>query len=258
MDETVNLFEHLLAAARRFQQLGRPGDARAALERLASFPDLPDHLAEETQVRLAELALRRRRYKLARQHLRAALRHRPDSARSHFMLATAYRANEEGNLSRAAHHYRRSLELNPEQPRCLSDYGLLCLRLGEVEEGLEHLRKAVALSRDNADSLGKLVSGLCRSGQADEARSTLREGLFRNPRSPRFQKLWVDFQLLQLRRQQEIERLRHPVEEGPVLLPFVRLPDEKEGSDKRRDDPTSLPGPHRARIFRRAQRREVR
>ena len=127
-----------------------------------------------------------RRYARARRHLVAALRLRPDSARYHFLLATAWRAGDAGDLHRAARAYRRSLALNPNQPRCLADYGAVCLRLGEVEEGLEHLRKAVQLSRDNPDTLGKLVGGLCRSGKADEARGTLQEALFRNPRSTRF------------------------------------------------------------------------
>src|SRR5207248_4313018 len=89
MDSPLNLFDELLALARRYQLLGRHRDAAGLFARLTRFRDLPADVAEEVSARLAELNLRARRYAQARRHLTAALRHRPDSARSHYLMAFA-------------------------------------------------------------------------------------------------------------------------------------------------------------------------
>src|SRR5262245_29785423 len=123
MDATLNLFDRALAIGRRYHELGRFTDAARVLNRLAAFRDLPADAAEEAQARLAELSLKRHRFRRARRHLAAALSHRPDSARYHFLLASALRADEQPDYERAAQHYRRSLEIEPDQVKCHGDYG---------------------------------------------------------------------------------------------------------------------------------------
>jgi Tfp pilus assembly protein PilF len=225
MDGTLNLFDRLLALGRRHQEMGRHYHAMLLLTRLAGFRELPAAVAEETQVRLAEVHLKRRRFRRARRHLTVALRYQPDSARYHYLMAVAQQANDQGDLDRASEHYRRSLELDPNQVKCLGEYGLLLLRLGRMDEGLTMLRRAVELDADNPESLRRLVKGLRLAGQSDEARTVLRAALFRNPRQPRFRQLWNEFQLQQLRRR--ARRAEGPRDatavSGPVLLPFVRL-----------------------------------
>jgi Tfp pilus assembly protein PilF len=222
MNPTLNLFEHLLTQSRRYQQAGRHRDAARLLTRLASFRELPGDVAGEAQARLAEWHLRRRRHARARRHLAAALRHRPDSARYHYLMAVAVRAGDQGDLERAAEHYSRSLESNPGQVRCRGEYGLLLLRLGRGDEGLAHLREALALAPDDPGALGKLVEGLCLAGRPDEARAELRAARFRQPRSPGVSKLWHDFQMQALRRRRDAGRPgRAGADAGPVLLPFV-------------------------------------
>src|SRR4051812_9819715 len=105
MATILNVFDHLLARGKRLQALGRNRDAGAVFTRLAGLRLLPGPVAEEAQLRLAELALKRRRFAQARRHLTAALRHQPDSARYHFLLATALQG-EDGDLDRAAEHFR--------------------------------------------------------------------------------------------------------------------------------------------------------
>src|SRR5690348_7454372 len=116
MSRTLNLFDALLMMGRKHQELGRVHDALAVLRRLAGCRELPPAVAEETQVRLAELQLRRRKYQRARRHLAAALRYDPANARYHHLLATALRQQDEDHWDKAAEHYRRSLELDPQQP----------------------------------------------------------------------------------------------------------------------------------------------
>jgi Tfp pilus assembly protein PilF len=267
MKATLNLVDHLLAMGRRYQELGRQRDALAVLTRLSGFRELPAAAAEETQVRLAELHLRRRRYARARRHLTAALRHQPDNARYHYLMAGSLHADDQGDCERAVAHYRRSLELDPGQVRCRADYGLLLVRQGEVEDGLGRLREAVERAPENAEVLGKLVKALRLAGRSDEARSALRAALFRNPRSPRFRKLWGDYQYQELRRQRQAERRGGSgdgADEGPVLLPFVRLvQDTPSGAGcptiLRHDEaePGSSKAPHLGRSRRRPDQRHV-
>ena len=266
MNTTLNLVDQLLALGRRYQELGRHRDALRLLTRLSGFRELPAGAAEETQARLGEIHLTRRRYVRARRCLTAALRHRPECARYHHLMGNAVQAEDRGNLERAAEHYRRALAIDPGQVQCLCDYGLLAVRLGRLEEGLARLREAVDRAPGDAEALAKLVKGLRMCGRGDEARAALRAGLFRNPRAPRFRKLWLEFQFQQLRQQRELERLDREGatldDRAPVLLPFVRPVREgpAEGATPtvlRRDDAGPLPPPHSPRLLRKPDQRHV-
>jgi Tfp pilus assembly protein PilF len=235
MNPTVNLVDGVLAMGRRYQEVGRLRDAVALFTRLSRFRYLPAEAAEETQARLAEIYLKRRKYKQARRHLTAALRHQPDNSRYHYLLATALCAEEGSDVERAAEHYRRALELDPGHVKCLADYGLLLLRLGQTEEGLTRLRKAVSQAPDDVEVLAKLVNGLRLTGRSEEARNVLQLARFRNSASPQFCKLWNEFRFQQARRR-DAQRMQEAedvaVGEQPMVLPFVRLhSDSTQASD---------------------------
>jgi Tfp pilus assembly protein PilF len=224
MNSTLNLVDHVLALGRRYQEVGRHRDAVALLTRLSGFRELSAGAAEETQARLAELHLKRRRFRRARRHLTVALRHQPASARYHYLLATAVRAEDRGDLERADGHYRSALDLDPNHVKCLADHGLLLIRLGRADEGVARLRQAADKAPDDAEVLGKLVKGLRLTGRGDEARRALQAALFRNGRSPRFRKLWDEFCFQQARQRRQTESRRRgqgDAADEPVLLPFV-------------------------------------
>ncbi|HXG12496.1 MAG TPA: tetratricopeptide repeat protein [Gemmataceae bacterium] len=260
MSRTLNLIDRLLARGRDLQQLGRDREAVRLLRRLAGFRELPAEAAEETQVRLAEIYLRHRRYHQARRHLTAALRHRPASARYHYLMATAVEAEDTGDPRRAARHYRRALQLEPDRPDCLVDYGLLNLREGRTEAGLTCLRRAVELAPGDAEVVGKLATALTAAGRSEEARAVLRAALFRNPRDGRFRRLWDEFQFRRLvRRQKEARRQkRREAAAGPVLLPFVR-PAFPAGCPRilRPDGLAPVPAPHGPRLFQLSDQRHA-
>jgi tetratricopeptide (TPR) repeat protein len=221
MNATLNLVDQVLALGRRYQELGRHRDAIRLFTRLSGFRELPAAAAEETQARLAEMHLKRRRFAQARRHLAAALGHGPDNARYHYLMGAALAADDRGNLEGAAGHFTRASELAPDNARYRAESGLLAVRLGRTEEGLARLRQAAEHAPDNADVLGKLAKGLRLAGKGEEARAALRAALFRNAKAPRFRRLWAEFQLEGLRRR---EARRPAGENEPVLLPFVGQP----------------------------------
>jgi tetratricopeptide (TPR) repeat protein len=241
MMPTLNLVEGVLAMGRRYQEIGRYRDAVALFTRLSHFRYLPAEAAEETQARLAEIYLKRRKYKQARRHLTAALRQQPDNARYHYLLATALCGEEGEDLQSAAEHYRRALELDPGHVKCRADYGHLLLRLNQTEEGLSCLRRAAEKAPEDIEVLGKLVKGLRLSGRGDEARSVLQVAMFRNARSPHFRKLWNEYRFQQARRRRDAENRQQDKDEAdgeqPMLLPFIRVVNEPAPSS---DGPTVL------------------
>src|SRR5205085_6029856 len=113
----------------KLSKLGRTGDAHRILLRLAGLRTLPPEVAEMSQAMLAEIYLKRRQYRRARRSLTAALVHRPDCARYHYLIAQAWQDDDRPDRERAREHYARSLELDPEQPECLSRLGLLLVEL---------------------------------------------------------------------------------------------------------------------------------
>jgi Flp pilus assembly protein TadD len=226
MSTTLNLVDRLLARGRHFEKLGRDHDALHVLGRLATFRELPQDIAEETEARLAEIHLRRGRLRKARRHLTAALAHQPDNAHYHSLMGRAVEADGCADPERALEHYCRSLEVDPDQPECLCAAGLLAIRLGQSGEGLRNLHRAVELAPDDPEALGNLVKGFCLVKRDEDAAKALRIALFRHPCDLRFRKLWLDFQFNQLRREQEAARFDREgnagADPGPTILPFVR------------------------------------
>ncbi|MBL8792688.1 MAG: tetratricopeptide repeat protein [Planctomycetia bacterium] len=257
MSELLPLFDRLLTLGRHFQQIHRPQEALHYLGRLAAFPQVPAALAEESQARLGEIQLGRKRYRRARKHLAIALLYRPESARYHYLLGSALAKGRHAEPERALEHYRKAVELDTEQPRWLAEFGLLCVQQGETDEGLGALMQAVQQAPNDPDVVGRLVKALCLAGRRAEAKDVLRAARFRNPRDGRFRLLWQVFMFKQLHRKQTGERRAQQrswmSDEGPALLPF-RLPTtepQSEGPLRREDEPEALPGPHLHRPQRR-------
>jgi tetratricopeptide (TPR) repeat protein len=192
MSKTLNLIRRLLARGRKLHKLGVDRDARLTLTRLAAFQDLPAGVAEEVQRRLAELLLKRGKYARARRHLAALLHHQPQNPHYHYLMARAVEKDVRAEPKRAVAYYRQALALEPRHPRYLADFGLAALRTGKVREGLEALRQALEAATDDPRVVAKVVEGLGQRGRYGEALRALRGAMFRNPREPRFRRLWND------------------------------------------------------------------
>jgi Flp pilus assembly protein TadD len=249
MSRTLNLVDGLLLSCRNHQQFGRHRDALTALTQLAGLRELPCDVAEEVQARLGEIQLGRKKFRRAGRHLTLALRYDPDNPHYHTLLASALHKQGEEQWERAAEHYRRAVALDPKNVECLTEFGLLLVRMGQTDEGLTKLREACDLAPDCPKTLTKLAKGLRLAGRPDDARSELRAAMFRHPRDLRFRQLWQDAQFQELAREQRRARIqkRNADNDEPVILPFV--PSERvtglRGRAKilRHDPPTPRPSP---------------
>jgi tetratricopeptide (TPR) repeat protein len=251
MSTTLNLADHLIVKARHLQNLGLHGDALRILKKLSSFRRLPQHVAVEAQTRLAETYLDRLKFRKARRHLTAALAHHSGSARHHYLMAQACCGDDNVDKQRAAHAFQTSLDIDPNQPDCLSQYGLLLVELGRAEEGFRYLHRAIELAPDDPDPVQKLAQALEETGQFDEISRVLQAALFRNPRDARFRRMWNDYQFDRLWREQAHGNRAGGETEGPVVLPFTR-PALKI---VRRDESEPLALPHQAK--KQASRRQA-
>jgi tetratricopeptide (TPR) repeat protein len=247
--DAINLFDHLFSRGRRLQQLGRNAEATEAFKQLADLPAAPPPLIEQTQAQLGELCVNRRRFTQARKHLTAASRLSPQRARYHYLLALALRADRNANPDQAVQQYLQAISLAPRNARYRSDAGIYLVKLGRSEQGLALLREAVELRPDRAGLVGRLAQGLELACRMEEARDLLRTAFFRNPRSPRFRRLWENFQFHEIRRGQERKKMDQMAKEPlPVILPFVRVESPALNGDKRKkllrnDEPAQLPAP---------------
>jgi tetratricopeptide (TPR) repeat protein len=205
---------------RNLERRGQNHAAAQVLNRLAACRELPDAMAEETHLRLAELHLHGGDLKRARRELTAALAYGPDNAHYHFLMAGAVEDDDACDLRRALWHYRQCTKLEPGNAYYWCAWGLLASRQGKTAAGLRALRRAHALAPDNHEILGQVALGLRDQGEFAEAEKLLRASLFRNSRAPRFRDLWTDHQYQMLHaRQRETSR---PARARSVILRFQR------------------------------------
>jgi Flp pilus assembly protein TadD len=248
MSMKLKLNDHLLARSQELRQHDQDDEALALLARLAQCHDLPAETAEMSHASLAEILVRRKKWTRARRHLAVALLYRPDCARYHHLMGLALASGRKTDPDRAREHFRKAIELDPEVPVCLADFGLFCLRQGDAEEGIETLQRAVALKPDDAGLLERLTESLDAVGRRDEARALLHQARFRHPRDQRFEQLWNDFRFMQTAaaqqkrpQQRKTATVKRETREL-IILPFLK--DSAKQPLLRRDGPSTLPPPH--------------
>jgi tetratricopeptide (TPR) repeat protein len=90
------------------------------------------------------------------------------------LLRQAVSLHQQGRLAEAAAAYDAVLALRPDHAEALHLAGMLGLQAGRVEEGLERVRRAIALNPAAPGPwavLGRALNGLGRHGEAAEALS---------------------------------------------------------------------------------------
>jgi tetratricopeptide (TPR) repeat protein len=110
---------------------------------------------------------------------REGLARQPDFAMLHYHLALAVQFD--GNLPDAAFHYRKAIELDPNNSEAHNNLGTVLNDLGDPEAALQHAREALALAPDVPavhHNLGKTLMSL---GDMDGAELHFRRAIAIDP-----------------------------------------------------------------------------
>jgi type IV pilus assembly protein PilF len=103
---------------------------------------------------------------LAWQRLNTALKADPDYATAHNGMALVYdRLNEP---VKAEKHFKRAIELNPEDSAAQTNYGVFLCEHGRIEEGEKYFMKAVENPLYDKPAMAYTNAGMCRL-RADDA-----------------------------------------------------------------------------------------
>jgi tetratricopeptide (TPR) repeat protein len=222
MSKTLNLIDILLRRARTCHELGLHDQAKDLFERLATYRSLPAEVAEETQLRLAELCEAEDDSFKERQHLTCALAQQPNNPEYHYRLAKAYGADSEAHDAKALPHLKAAIRIDPENARYLAEFGCVSIRLGQTEQGLRQLKKAHHLDGDDLGVLEQYADALVDADQSDEARTVLKTAMFRHSSDRRYRDLFRDFQFRLVADDQKSKATIPFPDDEPVLLPFVK------------------------------------
>lgn len=220
MSKTLNLVQILLRRARTCHDLGLHDQAKDLFERLSTFRSLPADVAEETQLRLAELCAAEDDSFKERQHLTCALAQQPNNPEYHFRLAKAYLSDADVPEEKALPHLRAALRIEPDNPEYLATYGSLSCRLDQVEQGLRLLKKAHQLADHDLGILEQYANAFVEADRPAEARELLKTAMFRHSADRRFRDLYRDFQFRTVADDQKrMANIPFP-DDTPVILPF--------------------------------------
>ena len=143
-------------------------------EGLEEFPQEPDLLYNR-----GLLAVQLNLLELHEQDMRLLIESNPNNAHAYNALGYTL-ADQTDRLSEAYELIQTALELRPEDPFILDSMGWVHFRLGELEEAIEYLQKAMS-SRADAEIAAHLGEALWVNGQQKEARAIWKEGIKLNP-----------------------------------------------------------------------------
>lgn len=114
---------------------------------------------------------------IALKDLKEALRHDPDHAEAHGLLGILY--EQVGMWDKAKEHYRRAVELDPENLRWRDNYGRFLCFHGKPEAGLEQIKQAADFPLYENRPIALTNAALCamKLGQEALAESYLQQAL---------------------------------------------------------------------------------
>ncbi|MCE9534456.1 MAG: hypothetical protein K8T89_25545 [Planctomycetes bacterium] len=222
MNPSINLLDRMLTRSRQMLDMGRRVEARRRLDKLLTFPDVPETIRIEAHRLLGEIHLDAQCFRRARRHLLAALGLAPNDAETHYQLGVALDLDPDIDPKRAAREFKKALELKPDEARYWSGYGQICLRLGREKQSFGAFAAAADLAPMDLEVVDEIIDGLCFLGREEDARSVLMSARFRFGHSEDLEQLWNRFRFLQLHRKQQASKRRLAMQQGEaVILPFV-------------------------------------
>ena len=154
--------------------------------------------ASEIQVKLGRGYLEQRQFETAHQKLEKALALDPNSIDGHTLMAVLYERIDRAKLSEK--HYRRAVELDPEDGSTNNNMGAYLCRLGRYPEADVYFQKALDDPFYSTPGGAAANAGVCASLAGDHARAEqyFRKSLETNPNDP---SLLYEMALLNFRRE---------------------------------------------------------
>lgn len=121
----------------------------------------------EVKFDLAQVAEREGQLRKAADQYAALLEKQPQNAQLHHRLGVV--KVRLGERDEGMEHLRRAHDLKPGDPAILNDLGFACLEMGELDEAENYLREALSINANDRRTINNL--GLCaaQSGRIDEA-----------------------------------------------------------------------------------------
>lgn len=237
----LSLAEHLLARGRRLRSAGFFHEARKPMEQMLSRTDPDSPISADTLAILAEMNLRRGKYKKAVRQLRAALKLLPSCPHFLFLLGKALERRKarvsatQSEMEQAASCYLACLENDPNHIEARTALGRLRLRQGLVEEGVSILRHAYQTQPGRYASFLALYRALRLAKAYGQARDLLNEARFRFAGDLRLGVL-----LGRLEFNRSLRKQRNQNGEEPRVLPFLRIADPVPQPDQSPSRPTRM------------------
>jgi protein O-mannosyl-transferase len=115
----------------------------------------------------------------------------PDDAATHcsladvlFELAARATPPNSAGIEEALGHYRRSLELNPDQTTAPNNFGTALRRLGRTNEAIEQFRRALVHDPANPEVQSNLGTAYAESGQFAAAEREFEQAVRARPQDP--------------------------------------------------------------------------
>ncbi len=131
-----------------------------------------DHMRAKTLITL-------RKYAEAQELCEMMRAQKPDFAGTYYYLAKV--AVGQGNVTRAIEHYRRSLELDPENPGAHISLAGIYNQQGRLDEAIEHWKAVVAFDPHNLSVRRRLGRVLGQQGRFAEAAEQFGEVVRQKP-----------------------------------------------------------------------------
>ena len=111
----------------------------------------------------------------AMSHYRKALELNPNDAEAHHNLGVVYAG--QGRFDEAMHHCRKALDINPDYAYAHYDLGTMLARQDRLDEAIEHYQKAVESKPDYAEAHYNLGVAWGNRGRFDEAVAAFQKAL---------------------------------------------------------------------------------
>jgi len=155
--------------------------ALAGCATVPSAEQTAEQKAARANTRLGAAYLRQGQYEQALDRLTKAVRQDPGYAEGHSVLAVLY--ERLGQHADAARHYRRSVELAPQESSLLNNYGQFLCERGRLDEAEQYLRRAADNLLYRTPEVPLTNAGICmlRAGREQAAEDYLLQALRANP-----------------------------------------------------------------------------